>query len=163
MRAWGLWSAIFLIFGPMLGAHAADLDVAGDWYTDDRSSIITIEDCGNGTPCGVVRWLSPEASASEAYDSNNRDRSLRDRPIVGMSLLSGFKTNEGGCWQKGSIYNPEDGRTYRARIELISNDALSVSGCLGPICKTLIWHRASEKNQQRVTDAQEHSEDMASL
>ncbi|MEM0929666.1 MAG: DUF2147 domain-containing protein [Pseudomonadota bacterium] len=162
MRAWGCWGATNFLLSVFTVAQAADLEVAGRWYTDDRSSIISIEDCGNGTPCGVVQWLSPEA-ASQAYDSNNKDQSLRDRPIIGMSLLSGFKAKENGCWRRGSIYNPEDGRTYRARIELISNDILSVSGCLGPICKTLIWHRASDVDQTLVSGAREQSEDVASL
>ena len=162
MRVWGLWGATLLFFVHLGIAQAADLDVAGDWYTGDRSSIITIDDCGNGTPCGVVRWLDLEV-APEAFDTNNRDASLRQRPIVGMSLLSGFQTNKDGCWRRGNIYNPEDGRTYRARIELISNDALSVSGCLGPVCKTLIWHRASESDQTLVSEATRQSEDLASL
>ncbi|MEO1658286.1 MAG: DUF2147 domain-containing protein [Pseudomonadota bacterium] len=162
MRAWGLWGAAFLVLSAFTAANAADLEVAGHWYTDDRSSIITIEDCGNGTPCGVVQWLSPDV-ADHAYDSNNRDESLRNRPIVGMSLLSGFKSKENGCWRKGNIYNPEDGRTYRARMELISNDSLSVSGCLGPICKTLIWHRASDVEETQVSGTEEQGEDLASL
>ena len=162
MRAWGVGGTTLLALCATGAAQAADLEVAGRWFTDDRSSIISIEDCGNGTPCGVVQWLSPEVD-EDARDSNNRDQSLRHRPILGMSVLSGFKAKEGGCWRKGNIYNPEDGRTYRARIELISNDALSVSGCLGPICKTLIWHRASEHDQTVLSGAEKRSDDLASL
>ena len=162
MRAWGIGGATTFLFCAFSVSQAADLEVAGQWYTDDRSSIVAIEDCGNGTPCGFVQWMSPEVD-DQAIDANNRDHTLRDRPIIGMSLLSGFKAKEDGCWQKGSIYNPEDGRTYRARIELISNDILSVSGCLGPICKTLIWHRAPDVEQTTASGAQEQSEDLASL
>lgn len=124
------------------GAVASDLDVSGKWVTPDHASVVEIRDCGDGTPCGVVVAVDP-THGGMVCDENNRDARLRGRDMVGVTLLHGFKDGDGrGVWQRGAIYNPKDGRTYRARMELISHDALAVSGCLGPICKELIWERA---------------------
>lgn len=121
-------------------ADAADLDVAGFWFTPDRSSIVEVRDCGDGTPCGIITRVFPERGAMVS-DDMNRDQHLKGRNLVGVTLFGGFE-RDGGCWNEGSIYNPENGRTYRARLELVSQDALAVSGCLGPVCKKLVWQRA---------------------
>lgn len=122
-------------------AHADEHDVWGLWYTPDRMSIIEISDCGDGSPCGVVTWVNTEHGMT--VDSENRDHDLRGRPMIGVTLLHGFE-KAAHRWGSGAIYNPENGRTYRARLELESNDLLAVSGCLGPICKKLHWERAEE-------------------
>lgn len=121
-------------------ATASDLDVAGLWQTPDGSSVVQIMDCGDGTPCGVVVSVDPECGGMLA-DENNPEPDLRGRDMVGVTLLHGFSPRR-GAWGSGAIYNPKDGRTYRAHLQLLSDEALSVSGCLGPICKKLIWERA---------------------
>lgn len=147
-----------LMFG---GAFAADLDVEGMWYTPDRNAIVEIADCGDGTPCGVVRWVGGR-DGETVCDENNRDPSLRERPMVGITLLEGFVPGE-DRWRSGAIYNPEDGRTYRARLELVSETTLAVSGCLGPICKKLLWERAEGKVVSSLAEESDGSEDVASL
>lgn len=125
-------------------AAASDLDVAGHWVTPDGASIVEISDCGDGTPCGVVVAVHPEHGGMVA-DHNNPDHALRGRSMVGVTLLHGFEPHR-GAWGAGAIYNPKDGRTYRARLRLLSDEALSVSGCLGPICKKLVWERADAED-----------------
>ncbi|MEM1380254.1 MAG: DUF2147 domain-containing protein [Pseudomonadota bacterium] len=114
--------------------------MAGHWLTDDRASVVEIVDCGDGTPCGIVVAVHPDNGGMIA-DHNNRDETLRGRDMVGITLLHGFELHR-NAWRRGTIYNPSDGRSYRARLELLTKDALSVSGCLGPICKKLVWERA---------------------
>ncbi|NNU16656.1 DUF2147 domain-containing protein [Parvularcula sp. ZS-1/3] len=140
---------------------AADLDVDGRWYTPDRESIVEIRDCGDGTPCGTVAWVDGDHGGMIA-DTHNRDHDLRGRPMVGVTLLHGFEREAEG-WQAGRIYNPEDGRFYRARIRLLSDNALAVSGCLGPICKKLIWERADQEISTNASSGEVRSEDVASL
>ncbi|MCQ8186536.1 DUF2147 domain-containing protein [Parvularcula maris] len=132
---------------------AGDLDVWGHWYTPDGASIITIEDCGDGTPCGRVAWVDAEQGGM-TEDVHNHDKDLRGRAMLGITLLSGFEERR-DRWRRGSIYNPKDGRTYRARLRLLSQNVLGVSGCLGPVCKELTWERAPESQAAGTAPARE--------
>lgn len=140
-------AATWLAAAGMLAAAEAGepdpADVWGLWYTPDRDSLISIEDCGDGTPCGTVTWVDP-VRAEVTVDENNPDEELRGRPMTGVTLLSGFEEGERG-WEGGAIYHPGQGKTYRARVRRIDEGALKVSGCVGPICKGMTWHRAEER------------------
>ena len=114
-------------------------DVYGDWYTPERDSVVRIHDCGDGSPCGTVVWLDPE-TAQVIHDEHNDDAALRGRPILGVTLLSGFEAAPKG-WRRGVIYNPGDGNSYRARVRRLDADTLEVKGCVGPICKGMRWAR----------------------
>lgn len=133
-------------------ATAAPTEVMGRWQTDDRSSTVEIRDCGDGSPCGVVVSVDP-GQGGIAVDNRNRAEALRGRSMVGATVLEGFK-NGGDVWRSGHIYNPKDGRTYRASLRLESKDRLAVSGCLGPICKKLIWERLSHGEDTVIAEAQ---------
>ena len=123
-----------------LGGASDAHDVYGAWYTPDRDSVIAIADCGDGTPCGTVAWID-EARAQVTTDEHNDDADLRGRPILGITLLSGFETGKRG-WRGGDIYHPGNGNTYRAKVRRLDADTLEVKGCLGPICQAQRWVRA---------------------
>ncbi|MEM9809821.1 MAG: DUF2147 domain-containing protein [Pseudomonadota bacterium] len=160
MQEWAV--AVAMAVAMVGGARASNLDVQGSWYTDDGMSIVEIQDCGDGTPCGSVTWLDPSIDG-DVCDENNPDLSLRHRRMMGLRLLEGFERGR-GRWKSGAIYNPKNGQTYRARLELLSNNQLGVSGCLGPICKKFIWERAEPVGGDHLTDRKMRgSEDIASL
>lgn len=112
-------------------------DVYGYWVTQDDNSIVEIADCGDNTPCGRILTVN---SDPHAKDVNNKDKSLRERTIVGMIMLSNFELSR-NAWRKGDIYNPEDGKNYRAMIVREEDERLKLKGCYGPICKTIHWTR----------------------
>jgi uncharacterized protein (DUF2147 family) len=115
----------------------AAASVNGRWYTDQKDSIVEIGPCG-ATVCGkVVKILAPTANGKPAIDSNNPDPKLRTRPILGITILSGFK-DTGKEWG-GSIYDPRAGKTYRSTLARLTNGTLRVKGCVGPFCRTLIF------------------------
>ncbi|MEM9987872.1 MAG: DUF2147 domain-containing protein [Pseudomonadota bacterium] len=119
--------------------------VFGQWFTPNHDSIIDIYDCGNQTPCGRVAWIEPDPKGDMgAKDVHNQDESLRERPILGMILLEGFEKSDAG-WQNGSIYNPENGKTYRSHLKVLEQGQLQVKGCIGPICKGLKWDPVPQK------------------
>ncbi len=142
-------------------AAAAELDVDGYWWTPDRASVVRIHDCGDGTPCGTVAWIDRNGGGM-THDTHNPEGTLKGRGMVGVTLLDNFDRGE-ERWQDGRIYNPKDGRFYRARMELLSKDELAVSGCLGPICKKLLWIRADHFPTREAVRAEETGEDRASL
>lgn len=114
----------------------------GVWMTEGGKSHVRIQPCGEKL-CGEIVWLKEprDDDGSEKRDVHNKDESLRDRPILGLPLLTGFSDQGGGEWTGGEIYNPEDGKTYRSRLELADPATLKVSGCVLFFCKTQTWTR----------------------
>ena len=136
-------------------AWCGDLDVSGHWLTADHSSTVEIRDCGDGTPCGVVVAVDPHKGGLEV-DHHNRSKDLKGRAMIGATVLAGFQ-GDGEAWHAGHIYNPHDGRTYRASLHLMSKDRLAVSGCLGPICKKLIWERVAQGDGATIARTEQAS------
>jgi uncharacterized protein (DUF2147 family) len=125
-------------------AHAAD-EVFGRWATPGVSAVVELAPCGDGvTLCGTIRWLwdALDERGRSRTDAQNADTSLRTRPMVGLTILSGLKPDSGGGWQ-GRIYNPEDGQTYRATVKRRGADTLVVEGCMLIACSKQVWRRAS--------------------
>ncbi len=115
---------------------SAAVPVNGRWFTDGQDSIIEIGQCG-ATICGkVVKILKPNPQGSmNPVDSNNPDPKLRNRPILGTVILSGFK-DSGKEWT-GSIYDPRAGKTYKSTMVKLVNGNLKVKGCWGPFCRSV--------------------------
>jgi len=130
-------------------AEAADIH--GEWATQGYSARVRIAPCaddpGAGRACGTVTWLwePRDASGNGRKDHSNPQAKLRERPLVGIPLLQGFRRAETGEWVDGSIYNPEDGRTYAASMQIGSSGELRVRGCaLGVFCQTQVWRRVGD-------------------
>lgn len=118
-------------------AVASATDVFGFWRTEAGSSIVEIEDCGDGSPCGTVRWLDPnEVEVSE--DVNNPDPELVDRPLLGLLMLSGFEAGRRG-WSGGEIYDPERGKAFASKLRRLDDGSLEVKGCVAFFCQTQKW------------------------
>ena len=117
-------------------APILDLSAPTLWQTADGSARITLTRCEEATPCGVISWVKPDGPSTT--DRNNPDPMLRDRSLVGIPMLWGFKM-KGSSWANGKIYNPKDGKTYTSHMRLSDEGILLVKGCVGPFCKTQKW------------------------
>lgn len=136
--------ALFFGFLP-IGAQAGGADVYGLWLSEAKDGHIRIIDCGDGTPCGYLTWAEPQKAGAMLLDVNNRDTALRERPLIGIPIIWGFRSAKNG-WKGGRIYNPEDGKTFRASVSRQSAETLILKGCLGPLCITNVWSRLPEPN-----------------
>ncbi len=65
---------------------------------------------------------------------------LKDQLIVGMDIVTGL-TLKGEAYEGGEILDPENGKTYDAKIWLDGEDTLKVRGYLGIFFRTQTWHR----------------------
>jgi uncharacterized protein (DUF2147 family) len=123
-------------------ARAESATVQGRWLTSQ--SVIQVRDCG-GQLCGVIeQLLLPERiDQSQLLDVKNKDRRLRDRPMLGMNLLMDFGALVPGQtrYPKGRVYHPDHGRDYRASLTLISPDQLEIEGCVFAFCQSEQWSR----------------------
>ena len=126
-----------------IGASAQGInDLTGTWRTVRHGALVTITDCGNGSPCGGLEQVSTAITNGHTTDIRNPNATLRTRPLIGVPILWGFASGTEG-WRNGHLYNPDDGKTFRAYLRLLSPNELRVTGCLGPFCRSQIWTRIS--------------------
>ncbi len=126
---------VSLVFASAANA-ADDLDVYGLWLNEEETTVMKITDCDGG-PCGTLVWIDhPEPGT--VTDAENPDPDLRARPLLGLTILSGFEARK-ASWKKGRVYDPMSGNTYGAKLRRRDDGALELKGCIGPLCKTQIW------------------------
>jgi uncharacterized protein (DUF2147 family) len=145
MRA--LLSFAILMFLQMNMQIAQSQDLHGEWATQGYSARVRIAPCTQ-TPallCGEIVWLweANDAKGLPLRDAQNPKAELRQRPLIGLSLLKDFRRESNAKWTDGSIYDPESGRTYRASLVWRSHDELEVEGCFLFVCQSQLWRRAA--------------------
>ncbi len=119
----------------------------GTWRSiDDKTklerSIIRITE-ENGELKGVVEKIFDQPGDDPAHLCKECKGERKDKPIVGMTILSGMK-KEGDAWAGGEILDPKNGKTYRCKITLSEDGkSLKVRGFIGIslIGRTQTWHR----------------------
>lgn len=119
----------------------------GTWRSIDdktkleRSIIRIIEE--NGELKGVVEKVFDQPGDDPAHLCKECKGERKDKPIVGMTILSGMK-KEGDAWAGGEILDPKNGKTYRCKMTLSEDGkSLKVRGFIGIslIGRTQTWHR----------------------
>lgn len=115
--------------------------ITGRWVTQEKDGVVEIYACGDSMCGKLAKFLKTPPGGSAQKDVNNSNPALRNRPLLGINLLSGFKA-EGNEW-KGSIYDPRRGKTFRSVVYKGKSGNLVVKGCVGPLCQTQTWTPAS--------------------
>ena len=138
-----LWVLLALVmFLPAGSALAVSAnDIVGKWVTPGGKSNVEIKKSGNGY-VGKLIWLKePNRNGKPKTDMQNPNKALQSRPLIGLSLLSNF-VFKGDHWE-GTIYNPEDGKSYSCNLTLTNANTLQVRGyVLNPAFgKTQVWSR----------------------
>ena len=132
MAAFGL---LFLASGGSALAQKTS-DLSGLWQTETAGSTVRIARCGNGY-CGTIA-----ATAGPGVDAKNPDPALRTRKLVGVQIMQAGTPSGAGF--EGSLYNPNDGKTYAGSVTPKGPDTIEVAGCvLSVLCKRQTWRRIS--------------------
>lgn len=109
--------------------------IEGRWLTEGARALVTIEKCGKQACGRITRILAPTPTASPT-DRYNPDAKLRSRPVQGLEILSGF-VESGADW-RGTIYDPEHGKTYKSIVRR-EPGGLNVKGCIMFFCQAQHW------------------------
>ncbi len=130
--------------------------VVGLWRTpsgENGAAIVKIVRKGTRYE-GTIVWLEKplygpgeERPGQPKVDLNNPDPKLQERPVIGLEILHGFVWNgKKHRWEKGTIYDPGNGKTYKRKMEAQDPDTLKVRGFMGfsLLGRTEIWHRVTE-------------------
>ena len=126
----------FISFSALCSLYMfSDEGIFGYWLTSE--SIVKIENCNNFV-CGKIEtiFVDDDTDPKSILDENNKNKSLRDRTLVGIDLLSDFKIKNKGqkTFKGGKIYDPRSGNTYKSNLYLNQDGVLKVEGCLAFIC-----------------------------
>ncbi|CDO35541.1 MULTISPECIES: DUF2147 domain-containing protein [Novosphingobium] len=129
-----------IVAAPVTASAAAPESVLGMWRTPSKHGVVEIVRCGTSI-CGKLLESDNIRSNPDMRDENNKDEGKRNRRLKGLQILGGFD-RDSAKWTGGTIYNPEDGGTYKATITPAGADTLKLKGCIvWPLCKTQTWTR----------------------
>lgn len=122
--------------------------IIGTWLTGTQKAAVTVYKEG-GKYFGKISWLKTPLNeeGKPKLDKNNPDDKKKAAPLMGLNLLKDFTFNGTDKWEKGTIYDPENGKTYSCKITMIDNDKLDVRGFVGisMLGRTQTWIRIPDK------------------
>jgi uncharacterized protein (DUF2147 family) len=153
-----LLAGIMLLLAGSAVAQDGDA-ILGLWATDPEGGggeahvRIYKED---GKYFGKIVWLAepvypdddPKGTpGEEKTDLNNPDPDLRGEPVIGLLITKDFVYNGDGLWHKGTIYDPDNGKTYKCKVKYGDTDkVLKVRGFIGisMLGRTTYWTRVED-------------------
>lgn len=112
-----------------------------------ENSRIQIFKATNGKYYGKIIWLKePNENGKPKVDDQNPDKALQNKPIIGLQLLKAFVYDEKSSeWKDGSIYDPDNGKTYNCFMKLDGDKHLKIRGFIGKawmgLGRTTTWTR----------------------
>jgi uncharacterized protein (DUF2147 family) len=126
---------VLVIVGFEYVCSASELaDPTGLWLAKDGARV-SITSCGDEL-CGVMASTpaaNDPATGAPWTDKNNRDPTLRGRPLAGVPVLIGMQPKGNGKWS-GHLYNTDDGKTYSGNLIEIDANTIRIEGCLLFLC-----------------------------
>lgn len=152
---WILGLAALLLAALPAAAQPADA-VTGLWLTEEGDqggrARVEISRTDEGTFAGRIVWLEEplfqpgdEHAGEPKRDLENPDPALRDRPVMGLTILQDFTYDGDGTWSGGTVYDPANGKTYKGKLYLdgTGDDTLELRGYVGiPLFgRTTTWRR----------------------
>ena len=121
--------------------NALASDAAGVWRLSNGKVTVRVAPCGAHL-CGTVVALKKprDDKGRPRLDKENPNPALRSRPVIGLTILSNMRAGGDGYWT-GTIYNPDDGNTYRSEMTLQNSTTMKVDGCIAIFCKSMKFVR----------------------
>lgn len=129
-------------------AQEAD-NIVGIWWNDEKTTQIEVEK-KDGKYIGTIVFMKPEKyeNGVPPKDEENPDKTLRNRSIIGIQILSGFKYDaKNKEWKDGRIYDPASGKTYDCYAWLESSELLKLKGFVAGIRwmgKSSEWYKVMQ-------------------
>lgn len=135
-------------------AHTSPVE--GVWLTAAKSEM-TVTACPEGYCGSITKIVVPDdiykqnkaaidaMGATSFTDQMNKDPNLRNRPILGLQILTLHKGDKPKIFD-GQIYNPQDGNTYSGYVEVLGVNKIRLNGCIlyNIICKGEDWTRVPQ-------------------
>lgn len=118
----------------------------GVWIDHTGRGAVEIVQCGAGL-CGSIVWMKEpnDKKGKPLRDILNEDARKRGRLICGLQIIGGLQEMRDGSWDRGWIYDPEQGASFDVELRLRAPDVLQVKGYKGLkfLSETFQWRRAT--------------------
>ena len=126
---------VFLLFTSALlsKSRPANADsIIGKWMNTDKNLEVEVFKAGNAYQ-GRVLWFDDtddkNSPMNDRHDTKNPDRSLRNRKIIGLVVMTGLVYNKDDDeWQDGRIYDSSSGKDWNAKAWINKEGMLKVRG-----------------------------------
>ena len=122
----------------------------GVWRTiDDKTnqpaSLIKIEEA-NGLLQGTIIKTFPAPGETPLVYCNLCKDDRKDKPLIGMKIMSDLKQDGSGTWSDGKILDPKNGETYKVKVATEDGKKMDVRGYIGvPLLgRTQVWYKAEQ-------------------
>jgi len=145
-----LFFAMALMMPVFASAQDANADkLVGVWEPSHGKARVKVEKIGTKF-YGKIVWLKepndPETGKPKV-DKNNPEEALRNTPLKGYRLLKDFIYKGNKEWSEGTIYDPENGSTYKCVIRMKDDNTLEIRGYIGveALGRTDVWKRLEIK------------------
>jgi len=111
--------------------------IVGKWRTADKDGIVQIYQ-QQGHFFGKLVAGDPKR-----VDAKNPAEKLRQRPLLGTVILQNTAFDGAGSWEDGTIYDPNNGKTYSCTLKLRNANTLELRGYVGfsLLGRTEVWTR----------------------
>lgn len=127
-------------------------ELAGLWeeYDDNTGSLsamIRIKKLPDDTYEGRIEKIFPDTVENSTLVCTHCDNDLRNRPLLGLRILTGMKRLNERIYEGGKVLDPDDGKVYSCRIRLSEDgNVIEVTGFLSLnwIGQSEIWRRAKK-------------------
>lgn len=131
--------AMVMLLGVTSWTSAQD-PIEGVWFNDKKDAKIQIYKGNDGKFYGKIVWLKDPTKK----DENNPKDALQNQPILGLVILKGAE-KDGNSYDDGTIYDPENGKTYDCTIKNKGNNILALRGYVGISLfgRTTEWSRTN--------------------
>ena len=101
-------------------------NIVGTWrYMDDKTGeakgLVKIEQQANGTYAGTALKATPRAGYIPKEFCTNCPAPYTNKPIIGMQVISGLKTEDQMNYTNGKIIDPVSGKVYRLKGRVSAN------------------------------------------
>jgi uncharacterized protein (DUF2147 family) len=139
----GTAAALLAAATPVAGASAPD--PTGTWHTEKQLAQVRIAKCAEDL-CGTIVALKDPidpATGKPQTDTENEDTTKRNRPVMGLQVVTAMKPAGANTWS-ARLYSPEEGKTVGGNLVLKDANTLTVQGCVlgGLLCRSETWTRA---------------------
>ncbi|OGI66051.1 MAG: hypothetical protein A2W18_07960 [Candidatus Muproteobacteria bacterium RBG_16_60_9] len=137
---------LFIAASSSVETFAAEATPIGVWKTVDDDtgepkSLVRIVDVNGELRGTIEKVFSPPAKKPDPI-CEKCEGERKDKPVVGMNIMSGLKKSGDLEWSGGEILDPANGKTYRCKVTVIEDGKkLEMRGYVAFFYRTQTWLR----------------------
>ena len=140
-------SLVVLSAGALLSTSVFAVSLNGtQWQTIDdktgeKKAVIQLTESGGKVSGKIIKVLNKEKADALCTKCPG---SLKNKPVEGLQILSGLKSDGNNQWSDGKLVDPESGKTYSGKLTLSDNgQSLKLRGFVGtPVFgRSQTWQR----------------------